>query len=222
MSFVTQNGSLLQDLDDAGLVRRFDVSSERVGVKLADGLHHLIVSPAFVAFSSMAQEADFDVLSQTAEHLWRRLRPSDVSRSEFNFRFLTSTDGSYDAVRREVSDRIGRLPGGRNVDSAVSLDLRFDEPEADVHVQYGVVEPKEAADRLAFEQPPVVEDARVHPSLFPLKSLPDAGLYDEQTWRLAGAELGSANELFDLWSRIRGKAEEVDVSISDRLLGDGK
>jgi hypothetical protein len=102
----------------------------------------------------------------------------------------------------------------------MSADLADEELGAEMHIDYGIVEADEASHRLAIQQPPVVEDADVHPSVFPLKSLPDVGLFDQQVWRHSGLKLESVNELFDLWSRVRERAEEIDVSISDRLLGD--
>lgn len=212
---------VLQDLDDAGLVRRFHVGPERLGVKLTDGEHHLILAPEHVTLASLATDSDLDMLSQAAAIVWRRLRPSGASRAEMNPRFVTAAPDAYDLARRKLSDGIARWPKGiDNVDSAVFLDLRAKKPEADIHVEYGIVEPSEAAIRLATQQPPVMEDAEVHPSIFPLKSLPDAALLDYQNWRLATDELAGVDDLFGLWSRIRGKAEEIDVSISDRLLGD--
>jgi hypothetical protein len=208
-------------LEEAGLVRRFHVGPERVGVKLADGLHHLVFSPEDVVLAAFSREADLDVLLRAAKIIWERLRPNEPARGEVNIRFLTPAKGDYDTARREFGDRIVEWPEGiRNVDSALSVDLSVTEFNADLHLEYGIVAPNEAANRLTFHQPAVAEDAVVNSSIFPLKSLPETALYDNQFWRLAAMKIDSAEALFALWSRIRRNAEEIDLAISEYLLGD--
>jgi hypothetical protein len=221
VSFVPLHGAVLQELDRADLVRRFHVGPERVGIKLADGLHHLIFSPEYLVLASLTPKINHEVLRLGAESVWKQLEPTLVRRAEMDCRFVGAMDGSYDDVRRGLGNRQGRWPEGiENVDWAMSFDLAWDELEAEMHVEYGIVESSEAAQRLAYNQAAVVEDAEVHPSVFPLKSLPEVALFNSQHWRLSQLGFSSVDELFDLWSRAIGKAEEINMSISKGLSGD--
>ena len=103
-----------------------------------------------------------------------------------------------------------------------AMDLAVKEMQAEIHVEFGIVEPGEAGRRLVAGQPPIVESATIAPTIFPAQSLPDVGVYDHQIWGIADLDLESQSGAFDLWFQAREKAEEIDVSISDRLLGETK
>jgi hypothetical protein len=221
VSFFEERTAILRDLEDAGLLRRFHVGEERVGVKVKDGVHHLIFTPEHVEVAALTQEADLDALATALGYVWKRMQPLGIRRAGADFRFITPTAGNYDSVRRKAGNHVAQWPSGiRNVDSAIAMDLAMKEPKSEIHVEFGIVEPGEAARRLVAGQPPIVEDAAIAPTIFPAKSLPDVGVYDHQMWGIADLDLEGQNGALELWSQAREKAEEIDVSISDRLLGE--
>jgi hypothetical protein len=223
VSFFEQRAAILRDLDEANLIRRFHVEDERVGVKVKDGLHHLIFTPEHLEIAALTPELDMVVIEDALRLIWGRLEPAEVRRANVDIRFLTAVDGGYDEVRQRAADQVTRWPSGvLNIDSAVSVDIRVDELGSDAHIEFGIVEPREAAQRLVIGQPAVVADAGIAPTIFPLKSLPEVGIFDHQIWELADLNLKSKEEVIDLWSRLRDRAQELDVSISSRLLGESK
>jgi len=225
VSFFEQKTAILRDLQDSNLLRRFDVGEERVGVKVKDSLHHLIFTPEHIEVAALRPDVDLEALVAAVGCVWERLRPTEVRRVDPDFRFLTPANQSYDEARRHAGNRVVTWPadaGLQNVDFAVVFDLALEEPKSEIHVESGIVEQQEAARRLAMRQSAVVEGAEIAPTLFPLKSLPEVGVYGHQIWQIADLDLETQNDAFDLWSRAREKAEQIDVAISEHLLGDAK
>jgi hypothetical protein len=225
VSFFEQKAAILRDLQDADLLRRFDVGEERVGVKIKDSLHHLIFTPEHVEIAALSPDADLEALMMAAGFVWQRLEPSEIRRVDIEFQFLTPTDSTYDDARHRAGDRVTTWPSKadlQNVDFAVVFDLLLEDPKSEIHVECGIVEQQEAAHRLAMHQAGIVEGTQIAPTVFPLKSLPEVALYAYQVWRIADLDIPSQSDAFDLWSQAREQAEQIDMSLSERLLGDPK
>lgn len=225
VSFFEQKAAILRDLQDADLLRRFDVGEERVGVKVKDSLHHLIFTPEHLEIAALSPDADLEALTVAAGYVWQRLEPSDIRRVDIEFRYLTPTDSAYNDARRHAGDRITTWPSKadlQNIDFAVVFDLLLEEPKSEIHVECGIVEQQEAAHRLAMHQAGIVAGTQIASTVFPSKSLPEVALYVHQAWRIADPGIASQSDAFDLWSQAREEAEQIDMSLSERLLGDPK
>lgn len=221
VSFVAETAGILQDLDGAGLLRRYTLGEERVGAKIKDALHQLAFGPEYIEFTALQPDPDIDALTKAVGIVWKRLQPTEVRHVDPQFRFITPASADYDGVRRGAGDYVTPLPeGASNVDFAIVSDLASDDPSATIHVECGIVERAEAAQRLAMRQVALKRGAEVEPSMFPAKSLPDVAVYDHQAWRIADVELTTQDEVLELWSRSRHRAEEIDVALSKRLLGE--
>jgi hypothetical protein len=223
VSFVSEKASILQDLEDADLLWRFVVTEERMGVKVRDTLHQLIIEPSSIEFVALKPGADMASLVSAANIAWERLKPKEVRRMEPEFRFLTSVDATYNDARRNAGAHIIPMPSGvDNVDFAISADLETDDPKSHLQVECGIVEQREARQRLAMHQEALREDVGIAPSVFDLKSIPEVGVFDRQAWRIADLELTTWDDVLSIWSRVGETAEEIDVALFERLRGDAK
>lgn len=223
VSFVAETAGILEDLDGADLLRRYAVGEERVGAKIKDALHQIAFGPGYIEFSTLQPDPDMDALTKAIDIVWKRLKPAEIRRVDPHFRFLTPASSGYDDARRGAGDYVTPMPkGASNVDFAIVLDLASEDPNGKIHVECGIVEQPEAAERLANRLPALRHGVTLEPSLFPVKSLPDVAVFDYQAWRIADVELTTQEEALELWSRSQHRAEEIDVALSKRLLGETK
>lgn len=221
VSFVSDKGAILRDLEDQGVLWRYVAEEERVGVKVNDALHQLVFGPSSFEILALKQAPDMDALVSAAKIVWSRLKPTEVRRADSEFRFVAPLSAGYDQARRDIGDRIVPMPEGvRNVDFAVIADLSVDEPNAEIQVQCGIVTREEAAGRLAMTQEALREGQGIAPSVFPVKSLPEVGFFDQQGWRISDLDLVALDGVLGIWSTAREKAEEIDVALFDQWIGD--
>jgi hypothetical protein len=223
VSFVSETAAILKDLDEAGLLWRYAIGGERVGVKVGNALNQLVFGPDAIAFTVFKPEPDMASLLSAGEIVWNRLSPTEARRMEPEFRFISPLDGDYNELRERAGASVIPMPGGvRNVDFAVQADVATDEPKANVQIECGIVQQQEARMRLALNQEALRAEVGVPPSVFDLKLLPDVAVYDRQAWRIADLELAAWDDVTSVWSRTINQAEAIDVSLSERMKGGAK
>jgi hypothetical protein len=223
VSFVSETAAILKDLEEAGLLWRYALSEERVGVKVGDALNQLVFEPRAMAITVFKPEPDMPSLLSAGEIVWGRLAPPEARRMEAEFRFINPLEGDYDELRERAGATVIPMPNGvRNVDFAVHADLATEYPSATVQIECGIVQQQEARTRLAMHQEALRPEVGVPPSIFDLKSLPDVAVFGRQVWQVAEPEIATWNDATSIWSSVSERAAAVDVALFERMKGDAK
>lgn len=203
------------------MLRRFDVDENRVSIDVTDPHHFLAFGPGSIEIVSLKPDANMDVLAAAAERVWTALEPGPVRRVSFWLQSLMPCAGRYDEVRAAAGSRVVAWPGEiENVDFAIIGDLSASELGAESRYEAGIVERQEAAMRLARKESSMEPTREISQSLFPASSLPEVAVYNAQEWRLAEPKAQSRSDIFDMWSRVKEHAEQVDASLYEHLVGD--
>ncbi len=219
LAFFEERYRIMRQLEEAQLLRGFEVDERRVRLRLGDVQHQLAFANDRLETSALRPDADLARLKTGVKCVWDALAPSGVRRPTMQLQWLEPLELSYDDARRHAADQLLSLPEeARHKDFAISLDGESADGAVRSHVEFGVVEAAEIGPRLAGgRRAPDRGDPPA--SIWPIETLPQVALFCDQTW-IFDRGMESVNDMTGIWDDAKKRGEQLMRSIHERLLGD--
>jgi hypothetical protein len=221
LAFFERRYSVLRELEDEGLLRRFQENDRsEISVRVGSAHQTLTFGDDGLVVAALKPESDLQVLRAAVQVVCDALDPRLSGYPELAFQSLTPLVGAYDEVRKAAAEALlGGGAVGRVGDFAVVLDGDLDEPLDDYHLEFGIVEATEVPARLSrrvgfsssgnsFAPPP---------GLWQSDQLPAVALFCDS--RIDASSLGPdiVDDLFATLKLGRQAAEEVESATMKRL-----
>ena len=222
LNFFERRYDVLRDLEDKGLLRRFQERQDSIAVRL-QGPHQLLIFGSESLFIGMLKpQADMAVMRTAVETICRVLEPEPRGYPNFRFQWLNAWDASYEDARRQSAETF--LGTGHPVhlaDFALLVDAKLDDPFDDCHLELGIVDATEAPRRLARGMVAPEEQNDSPPGLWATDDLPPVAIFCDvslDAWSLVEADDMVAS-VFATLESARDVADEFVSSMLQPLRG---
>lgn len=214
LRFFERRSDLLAQLESQDLVSAFRWSENLIGVRLGRG-EVLEVSSLGAMLITIGPEARQDKARDALRLAIETLEPTDLRLTLALFQFMLPVDREYAAARRQSARQLVTplLPHASLVDWSLLVDGRSRLSNAPFQVEFGVIDEREAPDRLSRqvgrlhgrELAPFPED------FFEDHEYSECALFFDWRW-LPNRQFTPAAvdpDLFAFWDALAGESEEM-------------
>ncbi len=214
LKFFERRSDLLGQLESQDLVSAFRWSENLIGARLGRG-EVLEVSSLGAMLITIGPDARQDNARNALKLAIETLEPTNLVLAQALFQFMLPVDREYAAARRHSARRLVTplLPHARPDDWSMLVDGRSRVSNAPFQVEFGVIDEREAPDRLsrrvgrmhAHELAPFPED------FFEDHEYPECALFFDWRWfpnrQFAPAAVDP--DMFAFWDALAGESEAM-------------
>jgi hypothetical protein len=182
VGFFERRYEILRTLEGEGLLRRFDDRGDYMAVRL-QGPHQLLIFGEDQLYIGLFKpNAVMDVARAAAQVVCDALEPQLTGSHDFRFQWLDAQDQSYEHVRRATAAAfLGTGHSANLTDFALLIDTKFDPPFDEGHLEFGIVDAREAPMRLAHGSLGAQEPHDAPPGLWSAEELPPVAVFCDLT-----------------------------------------
>jgi len=214
LRFFERRSDLLAQLESQDLVSAFRWSENVIGARLGRG-EVLEVSSLGAMLITIGPDARPDKARDGLKLAIETVEPTDLRLTQALFQFMLPVDREYALARRQSARQLitPLLPQASPEDWSLLVDGRSRLSNAPFQVEFGVIDEREAPDRLsrrvgrmhAHELAPFPED------FFEDHEYPECALFFDWRWfpNRQFAPTAVDPDLFAFWDALAGESEEM-------------
>jgi hypothetical protein len=217
IGFFEHRYAILRQLEDQGLLRRFQERPSSVAVRI-QGPHQLIIFGDDGLFiGTFKPDAVMDVMRAAVEVICEALEPEPTGYPIFKFQWLNACEGSYDEARQTAAKAfLGDDHPAQVADFALLLDAKLETPFDDCHLEFGIVDATEAPRRLSRGMHGLQNERDSPPGLWPPGELPQVAIFCDV--RLdAASPLGASDIVANMFATIEAARDVADQLMASML-----
>jgi hypothetical protein len=217
LNFFERRYDVLRELENKGLLRRFQERRENIAVRLR-GPHQLVIfGSEGLSIGMLKPDAEIEVIRAAVETICHLLEPEPRGYPNFRFQWLNAWDTSYDDARRRSAEAfIGADHPARVADFALIVDAKLDAPFDDCHLELGIVDATEAPRRLARGAMAPEETADSPPGLWASDELPPVAIFCDvrlDAWSLVESD----DMVASVFATLESARDAADKFVSSML-----
>jgi hypothetical protein len=218
VSYFEHRYEVLRQLEDAGLLRRFQSNGDRISMRLG-GVHQIMsFGPSGFSMADLKPGLDEGVTRAAAEIVYSAIKPELVGRPSFSIQSLVPITVPYDDARQAAGRAL--LPGlpGNTLDFGLLLDGASEQPPGEYRLEVGIVEATEVPARLSRTVGRVAaRDEETPPFLWQPNELPEVALFCDVALKTEPLQGNTVESLFATLASVRDVSDELVSSFMQRL-----